>query len=124
MWNLLRVVDQLNQQGFHASLQSVRTETAAWLSDKEYAWAQFPQDDAIDLTKIVKQVGHSGPGGFFVNHIVLGAIACRYNCDITIIQSMPDETTAFVLLSGSVFAAQNLSDAHHDETSHWRNNKM
>ena len=56
--------------------------------------------------------------------IVLGAIACRYNCDITIIQSTPDATTAFVLLSGSVFAAQNVSDSHHERTSQWRNNNV
>jgi len=37
---------------------------------------------------------------------------------------MPDKTTAFVLLSGSVFAAQNLSDAHRDETSQWRNKNV
>jgi len=85
---------------------------------------QFLQDDAIDWKIFVEQVGHPGPAGFFVNHIVLGAIACRHNCDITIIQSMPDETTAFVLLSGSVFAAQNLSDSHHHETNQWRNNNV
>ena len=42
------IIDQLHQQGIHATLQSVRGETAAWLSDKEYAWSQFPQDDAKD----------------------------------------------------------------------------
>ena len=42
------IIDQLHQQGIPATLQSVRGETAAWLSDKEYAWSQFPQDDAKD----------------------------------------------------------------------------
>ena len=40
------VVDQLQYQGLHATLQFVREETAAWLSDNQYAWSQFPQDDA------------------------------------------------------------------------------
>ena len=54
------------------------------------------------MATFVEQVGYTGLGGFFVNHIVSAAIACMYNCDLTIIQSMPDETHAFVLLSGNV----------------------
>jgi len=53
------------------------------------------------MATLVEQVGYTGPGGFFVNHIIFAAIACMYDCDLTIIQSMPDETHAFVLLSGN-----------------------
>ena len=94
------IVNQLQQQGLHVTMHSVRTDTAAWLPDKQYAWSQFPQDDACNWEKFVEQVGHTGPVGFWVNHIVLAAIACRYNCDLTIFQSMPDDTNAFVPLSG------------------------
>ena len=59
----------------------------------------------------VQQVGHTGPVGFWVNHIVLAAVACRYNCDLTIIQSMPDDTNALVLLSGKNLAL-SLTDEH------------
>ena len=58
------IVDQLQQQGFLVNLQSVREDTAAWLSDKEYAWSQFPQDDARNWATFVEQVGHTGPNGF------------------------------------------------------------
>ena len=113
------IVDQLQQQGFLVKLQSVREDTAAWLSDKEYAWSQFPQDDARTWTTFVEQVGHTGTNGFWVNHTVFAGIACRYNCDITIIQSMPDDTNAFVLLSGKDLA-MSLTDKHYEETKQWR----
>ena len=41
-------VDQLQQQGCNTSLQSLRTDVAAFLRDNEYAWSHFPQDDAPD----------------------------------------------------------------------------
>ena len=50
-------VDQLRQQGFNASLQSLRTDVAAFLIDKEYAWSHFPQNDAPDWALFVQQVG-------------------------------------------------------------------
>ena len=62
------------------------------------------------------QVGHTGPVGFWVNHIVLAAVTCRYNCDLTIIQSMPDDTNALVPLSGKN-PALSLTDEHYDETT-------
>ena len=46
----------------------------------------------------MQQVGHTGPVGFWVNHIVFAAIVCRYNCDLTIIQSIPTDTNALVPL--------------------------
>ena len=113
------IVDQLQQQGLHVTMQSVRTDTAAWLSDKQYAWSQYPQDDACNWETFVQQVGHTGPVGFWVNHIVFAAVACRYNCDLTIIQSMPDDTHALVPLSGKTLAL-NLTDEHYDETTQWR----
>jgi len=58
------IVDQLQQQGFRVTMQSVRTDTAAWLSDKQDAWSQFPQDDACNWKTFVEQVGHTGPAGF------------------------------------------------------------
>jgi len=90
-------VDQLRQQGFNATLQSLRTDIAAFLTDKEYAWSHFSQDDTPNWALFVQQVGYTGPGGFFVNHTIFAAIACMYNCDLTVIQSMPDETHAFEL---------------------------
>ena len=59
-------------------MQSVRTDTAAWLSDKQYAWSQYPQDDACIWETFVQQVGHTGPVGFWVNHIVFAAVACYW----------------------------------------------
>ena len=50
--------------------------------------------DATEWATFVEQVGYTSSGGFFVNHIVFAGIACMYNCDLTIIQSMPDETPA------------------------------
>jgi len=117
------VVNQLQQQGLHATLQSVREETAAWLSDKQYAWSQFPQDDASNWATFLEQVGHTGPKGFWVNHLVFAAIACRYNCDLTIIQSMPDATHALVPLSGKLLA-MSLTNAHYDETKQWRDHNV
>ena len=105
--------------GFNASLQSLRTDVAAFLIDKEYAWCQFPQDDAPDWALFVQQVGYTVPGGFFVNHTVFAAIACMYDCDLTIIQSMPDDTHAFQLLSGKSRALQ-LTNPYYDETVQWR----
>ena len=55
-------VDQLRQQGFNASLQSLRTNVAAFLIDNKYAWSHFPQDDASDWALFVEQVGYTGPG--------------------------------------------------------------
>jgi len=112
------IVDQLQQQGLHVTMQSVRTDTAAWLSDQQYAWSQYPQCDACNWETFAQQVGHTGPVGFWVNHIVLAAVACRYNCDITIIQSMPDDTNALVPLSGENLAL-SLTDEHYDETTQW-----
>jgi len=109
-------IDQLQQQGIEATLKSVRTDTAVWLSGKEYAWNQFPQDDARNWARCVKQVGYTGSKGFFVNHIIFAAIACMYNCDLTIIQSFPDETHAFTLLSAKSLA-DSLTDTHYDETA-------
>jgi len=42
-----------------------------------------------------------------------------YDCDLTIIQSMPDDTHAFQLLSGKSLALQ-LTNPHYDETVQWR----
>jgi len=95
-------VDQLQQQGFNVSLQSLRTDVAAFLIDKEYAWSQFPQDDASNWALFVEQVGYTGPVGFFVNHTVFAAIACMYDCNLTIIQSMPDPLTHFSCSQGKV----------------------
>ena len=67
----------------------------------------------------VQQVGRTGPVGFWVNHIVLAAVACRYNCDITIIQSMSDDTNALIPLSGKNLAL-SLTDEHYNETTQWR----
>jgi len=67
----------------------------------------------------VQQVGYTGPGVFFVNRTVFAAIACVYDCDLTIIQSMPDATHAFQLLSGKSLALQ-LTSPHYDETVQWR----
>jgi len=108
-------VDQLRHQGLNASLQPLRTDVAAFLIDKEYAWSHFPQDDASNWALFVEQVGYTGPGGFFVNHTVFAAIACMYDCDMTIIQSMPDDTHAFQLLSGKSLTLQ-LTNPHYDET--------
>jgi len=99
-------IDQLQQQGFNTSLQSLRTDVAGFLIDKEYTWSQFPQCDASNWALFVEQVGYTGPGGFFVNHTVFAAIACMYDCDLTIIQSMHDDTHAFQLLSGQSLALQ------------------
>jgi len=108
-------IDQLRQQGFNATLQSLRTDVAAFLIDKEYAWSHFPQNDAPNWALFVQQVGYTGPGGFFVNHTVFAAIACMYNnCDLTTIQSMPNETHAFKLLFG------NSTNPHYDEKVQWR----
>jgi len=85
-------------------MKSVRTDTAAWLSDKQYAWSQYPQDNACNWETFVQQVGHTGPVGFWVNHIVFAAVACLYNCDLTIIQSMPNDKNALVPLSGKILA--------------------
>ena len=93
-------------------MRSVRTDTAAWLSDKQYAWSQNPQDDACKWETFVQQVGHTGPVGFWVNHIVFAAVACWYNCDLTIIQSMPDDTNALVPLSGKNLEL-SLTDEHY-----------
>ena len=109
------IVDQLQQQGLHVTMQSVRTDTAA-LSDKQYVWSQFPQDDACNWATFVQQVGHTGRVGFWVNHTVFAATPCRYNCDLTIIQSMPDDTNSFVPLSGENLAL-SLTDGHYDETT-------
>jgi len=68
-------VDQLQQQGCNTSLQSLRTDVAAFLIDKQYAWSQFPQDDASNWALFVEQVGYTGPEGFSVNHTVFAAIA-------------------------------------------------
>jgi len=46
------IVDQLQQQSLLVTMQSVRTDTAAWLSDKQYAWSQYPQDDACNWENI------------------------------------------------------------------------
>ena len=100
------------------SLQPLRTDVAAFLIVKEYAWSHFPQDDASNWALFVEQVGYTGPGGFFVNHTVFAAIACMYDCDMTIIQSMPDDTHAFQLLSGKSFALE-LTNPHYDETVQW-----
>jgi len=108
-------VDQLRQQGLNASLQPLRTDVAAFLIDKEYAWSHLPQDDASNWALFVEQVGYTGPGGFFVNRTVFAAIACMYDCDMTIIQSMPDDTHAFQLLSGKSLTLQ-LTNPHYDET--------
>ena len=118
MWAL---IDQLHQQGIHVTLKSLRGDTAAWLSDKEYAWSNFPQDDAKDWETFLEQVGHCGPQGYWVNHLVFAAVACRYNCDLTIVQSMPDASQehAFVLLSGKQLAL-SLTDAHYAETKKWQ----
>jgi len=106
--------DQLRQQGINATLQSLRTDVAAFLNDKEYAWSQFHQDDAPNWAAFVLQVGYTSPGGFFVNHTVIEQLhACK--SDLTIIQCMPDKTYAFELLSGKSLA-MNLTDRHHDET--------
>jgi len=113
------IADQLQQQGLHVTMQSVRTDTVAWLSDKQYAWSQFPQDDACNWEAFVEQVGHTGPVGFWMNHIVHAAIACGYNCDLTIIQSMPDDTNALVPLSGKNLTL-SLTDEHYDETTQLR----
>jgi len=112
-------VDQLRQQGFNASLQSLRTDVAAFLIDKEYAWSHFPQNDAPDWALFVQQVGYTGPGGFFVNHTVFAAIACMNDGDLTIIQSMPDDTHAFQLLSGKNLAL-HLTNPHYGETVQWQ----
>jgi len=112
-------VDQLRHQGFNASLPSLHTDVAAFLIDKEYAWSHFPQDDAPDWARFVQQVGYTGPGGFFVNHTVFAAIACMYDCDLAIIQSIPDDTHVFQLLSGKSLAL-NLTNPHYDETVQWR----
>ena len=69
-------VNQLQQQGFNATLQSLRTDVAVFLIDKEYAWSHFPQDDAPNWALFVQQVGYTGPGGFFVNHTDFAEIAC------------------------------------------------
>jgi len=103
--------DQLQQQGFNATLPSLRTDPTAFLIAKEYAWSQFPQDFAPNWATFVQQVGYTGSGGFFVNHTVFAAITCMYNCDLTIIQSMPDKTHAFMLLSGKNLA-MSLRDPH------------
>ena len=110
-------VDQLRQQGFNATLQSLRTEVVAFLIDTEYAWSHFPQHDAPNWALFVQQVGYTGPGGFFINHTVfrVAAIACMYYCDLTIIQSMPDEIHTFELLSGKSLAL-NLTNPHYDDT--------
>jgi len=92
---------------------------AAFLIDKEYAWSHCPQDDASDWALFVKQVGYTGPGRFFINHTVVAAIACMHDCDLTIIQSMPDDTHAFQLLSGKSLAL-HLTNPHYDETVQWR----
>jgi len=84
-------VDQLRQQGFNATLQSLRTDVAAFLIDKEYTWSHFPQNDSPTWARFVQQVGYTGAGGFFINHTVFAAIACMYDCNLTIIQSMPDD---------------------------------
>jgi len=97
----------------------LRTDTATFLIDKKYAWSHFPQDDAPDWALFVDQVGYTGPGGFFVNHTVFAAIACMYNCDLTIIQSMPNDTHAFQLLSGKSLALE-LINPRYDETVQWR----
>ena len=112
-------VDQLQQQGFNVSLQSLRTDIAAFLIDKEYAWSQFPQDDASNWALFVDQVGYTGLGGFFVNHTVIAAIAGMYDCNLTIIQSMPNATNAFQLLSGKSLALQ-FTNTQYDETVQWR----
>jgi len=62
----------------------------------------------------------TGSRGFFVNHTTFAAMSCMYNCDWTIIQSMPDETHAFMLLSRKSLA-MSLTDPHYDETIQWRN---
>ena len=72
-------VDQLQQQGFNASLQSLCTDVAAFLIDKEYTWSHFSQDHDPDWALFVQQVGYTGPGGSFVNHTVFAAIACMYD---------------------------------------------
>jgi len=46
-------VDQLQQQGFNSSLQSLCTDVADFLIDKEYAWSQFLQDDVSNWTLFV-----------------------------------------------------------------------
>jgi len=112
-------VDQLRQQGFNASSPSLRTDVAAFLIDKEYAWSHFPQNDVPDWALFVQQVAYTGPGGFFVNHTVFAAIACMYDCDLTIIQSMPDDTHACQLLSGKSLVL-HLTNPHYDETVQWR----
>jgi len=76
-------VDELRQQGLNATLQSLRTDVAAFRIDEEYAWSQFPQGKAPNWALFVQHVGYTGPGGFFVNHTVFAAIACMYNCDLT-----------------------------------------
>jgi len=54
-----------------------------------------------------------------VKHIVFAAVACRYNCGLTIFQFMPDDTNALVPLSGKILAL-SLTDEHYDETTQWR----
>ena len=83
MWAL---IDQLHPQGIHVILKSLRGDAAVWLSDKEYAWSHFPQDDAKDWETFLEQVGHCGPQGHWVNHFVFAAVACRYDCDLTIVE--------------------------------------
>ena len=103
----------------NASLQSLRTDVAAFLIDKEYAWSHFPQDDAPDWALFVQQVGYTSPGGLFVNHTVFAAIACMYDCNLTIIQSMLDDIHAFQLLLGRSLAL-HLTNPHYDKTVQWR----
>jgi len=93
----------------------LRTDVAAFLIDKEYSWSHFPQHDSPNWALFAQQVGYCGPGGFFVNHTILATIAFMYTCDLTIIQSMPDETHAFELLSGKSLP-MNSTNPHYDET--------
>jgi len=53
------------------------------------------------------------------DHTVFAAIACMYDCNLTIIQSMPDDTHAFQLLSGKSLALE-LTNPHYDKTVQWR----
>jgi len=112
-------VDQLQQQGFNASLQSLRTDVAAFLIDKEYAWSQFPQDDASNWDLFVEQVGYTGPGGFFVNHTVFAAIACMYDCDLTIIQFHNTFCIADKLLFDNKWSLQSLFVKHPNHVSNF-----
>ena len=57
------------------------------------------------------------PLGYQTNNM-LGVSILKMMCDLTIIQSMPDDTNALVPLSGENLAL-SLTDEHYDETTQW-----